>query len=152
MTVSAAAGRCALQRLGPNPRLDDTETAAAFVRAIYVGVRGERFSLILTDDRLGLLEWKVLSEGTAGEIVLQSARVLEAVALSDARCVIFCHNHPGGTPRFSRPDVTTTENLCRALSRIGVCVYDHLLLAGSQVVSMKEENLLPGVFSRPSAE
>ena len=150
MSVSAAARRCAVERLGVRPCLGEENTRAALARAIFIGARGERFALVRMDRQLRLIDWQILSEGTLGEIVLQGEKLYESVALSDAACVMFCHNHPGGSAAFSGADVKSTKAFSDELRRLGVPMYDHLLVAGREVVSMRLSGLIPEAFSDPA--
>ena len=149
MTVNAAARRCAIERLGPSPFLGDAKTLEALARAIFIGARGERFAVICADRRMRLIEWTILSEGTADEIILQGEKLYERVALSDAAAVVFCHNHPGGSTSFSAADIESTRVFGTGLQRLGVALTDHLLIADGQVISMRRSGLPAACFSDP---
>ncbi|MEA3333500.1 MAG: JAB domain-containing protein [Pseudomonadota bacterium] len=48
------------------------------------------------------------------------------------------HNHPGGSPTPSVDDLNITQELKNAAATLGIRLLDHLIVAGCQVVSLKE--------------
>ena len=65
-------------------------------------------------------------------------RTLIADALAfDATSAIMAHNHPSGDPQPSRDDLAVTRRLTRAFEAIGVCLIDHVVLAGTGSTSFR---------------
>jgi DNA repair protein RadC len=62
---------------------------------------------------------------------------------ANAAAVILVHNHPSGNPEPSRADQLLTERICKALETVEIRVLDHLIVAGSGVVSFAERGLIP---------
>jgi DNA repair protein RadC len=60
----------------------------------------------------------------------------------NAGAVIFAHNHPSGVAEPSRSDELLTTSLKQALALVDVRVLDHLIVAGSNVLSFAERGLL----------
>lgn len=52
------------------------------------------------------------------------------------------HNHPSGVAEPSRADEFLTQTLKSALSLVDVRVLDHLVVAGTNVVSFAERGLI----------
>jgi DNA repair protein RadC len=52
------------------------------------------------------------------------------------------HNHPSGVAEPSQADELITRRLKAALELIDIRVLDHLLVAGSEVVSLAEKGLV----------
>ena len=55
--------------------------------------------------------------------------------------MIVAHNHPSGNPAPSPEDIATTRDLVRAGALLGIAVLDHLVVARSGYVSLKERQL-----------
>ncbi len=55
--------------------------------------------------------------------------------------VIFAHNHPSGVAEPSRADELLTASLKQALALVDIRTLDHLVVAGSRVVSFAERGL-----------
>ena len=60
----------------------------------------------------------------------------------NAAAVILVHNHPSGVAEPSTSDVRITERLRHALQLIDVRVLDHIVVSGTDAVSMAERGLL----------
>ena len=52
------------------------------------------------------------------------------------------HNHPSGVAEPSQADELITRRLKDALSLVDIRVLDHLIVAGQDVISFAERNLL----------
>jgi DNA repair protein RadC len=62
---------------------------------------------------------------------------LDEALSSRAVAVVLSHNHPGGTPEPSQGDVAATRLAVRALSKVGVWVLDHVIVADGLALSMR---------------
>jgi DNA repair protein RadC len=60
----------------------------------------------------------------------------------NAAALILVHNHPSGVTELSRDDEYLTQTLKAALSLVDVRVLDHLIVAGSDILSFAEHGLL----------
>ncbi len=65
----------------------------------------------------------------------------EALARNAAACILL-HNHPSGVAEPSHVDELITRRLKDALALADVRVLDHLIVAGEEVISFAEKNLL----------
>ena len=55
-----------------------------------------------------------------------------------AAAVILAHNHPAGSAAPSRADRETTRHLDDALALMEIRLLDHFIVAGNEMVSMRE--------------
>ena len=60
----------------------------------------------------------------------------------NAAALILVHNHPSGVAEPSRADELLTQTLKSALALVDVRVLDHLIVAGSAIMSFAERGLL----------
>ena len=58
------------------------------------------------------------------------------------RWLLLVHNHPSGAAEPSRADEMLTQTLKSALALVDVRVLDHLIVAGSAILSFAERGLL----------
>ena len=56
--------------------------------------------------------------------------------------MIFAHNHPSGVCEPSTADIGLTRTLSAALKLVDVRVLDHLVIAGTEIVSFADRGLL----------
>jgi DNA repair protein RadC len=66
----------------------------------------------------------------------------ERARANNAAAVIFAHNHPSGVAEPSRADEALTRQLKDALALVGIRVLDHIIVAGTDTVSLAERGLL----------
>ena len=102
----------------------------------------EAFCLIHLDNRHRVIEWQELFRGTIdGASVHPREVVKEALARNAAACILV-HNHPSGVAEPSQADELITRRLQDALGLVDIRVLDHLIVAGSTVLSMAERGLI----------
>jgi DNA repair protein RadC len=63
----------------------------------------------------------------------------------NAQNIIMIHNHPGSDNTFSQDDIKTTLELEDALSKLGVKLYDHLLVSDGVFYSARNMHLLNNI-------
>ena len=119
-------------------RITNRHEAEAFCKSLLMGERNERFYVIAVNAQCKVLGTRKFSEGSLGEVSAYPRLVAETALNYNAHSVFFCHNHPGGTCAPSHEDITSTLQLQRMLSQMGIMVLDHLIVAGSSVYSMAQ--------------
>ena len=70
--------------------------------------------------------------------VVYPREVLSRALQYRAAAILVAHNHPGGSLTPSAEDVRITADLQKAATTLGIRLLDHLIVAESQVVSLKE--------------
>jgi len=104
--------------------------------------KSEVFAVLLLNTRHQLIEYRELFQGTIDGATVYPREVVRAVIESNAAAVVFIHNHPSGIPEPSEADRAITSKLQRALALIEVRVLDHVIVGGTQTVSMAERGLV----------
>ena len=125
------------EEFGRFPRLSSASVAGRFLKSLYIGVPIEQFHALCLDDSGRLLHCELLQKGTVDETPFYLDRLLQAVIMSGASTVILSHNHPGGTPRPSRADLSCTISAISALHSIGILLLDHLIVANDKIISLR---------------
>ncbi|MCK9246376.1 MAG: DNA repair protein RadC [Anaerolineaceae bacterium] len=103
----------------------------------------EVFGLVFLDSGHGVLGLEILFQGTIDGAAVYPREVVKRALDANAAAVILVHNHPSGNPEPSRADQLLTERICKALETVEIRVLDHLIVAGSGVVSFAERGLIP---------
>ena len=109
-----------------------------YCRALLTGLRKERFYVISISAQMNILGQRIVAEGSLSEVPAYPRLVVETALNHNAFGVILCHNHPGGEPKPSLGDVDVTRELERMLSRLGVMLLDHIIVADGQTYSMSK--------------
>lgn len=136
-SVPALTRRLCAERMGARPVIDRFEALREYMDSLYLGKRQEELYLLALGSRRQLLSARQILKGTLCEVSLSARLVVEAVQETHASLIILCHNHPGGSDRFSMADVYTMRQFLRLMIRLRIPVVDHVLYAGTRRRSMR---------------
>ena len=114
------------------------EQIANLCRARLEGLPEEQFLVLFLDNRHRLIQSEVIHRGTVDMSVVYPREVLSQALKYRAAAILVAHNHPGGSLTPSAEDVRITAELQKAAAVLGVRLLDHLIVAESRVVSLKE--------------
>ena len=112
---------------------------AEYLLPLFGSYPVERFGVLLLDTRHRLVRARILSIGSLDASVVHPREVFREAILAGAAALVLFHNHPSGDPSPSRDDYALTRRLVTAGDLIGIDVIDHVVLADSRYVSLKEQ-------------
>lgn len=113
--------------------------AGDLCRSHLEGLKDEHFFAVFLDNQHHVLAAETIHHGTVSMSAVYPRTVMERALYHKAAAVIVAHNHPGGSTRPSADDLAVTRELRQAAASLGLRLLDHLIVAGSKVVSLKEE-------------
>ena len=119
-------------------RIASVEDAGEYLRPFFAYAKRELVYMLSLDARQTVIRCHLLAEGASGQVNLVPRDVAELALYDGAVSVILAHNHPSGVALPSNSDFCTTERLKKALSVISVDLYDHLIFADDEFVSMRD--------------
>lgn len=105
-------------------------------------VEFEVFMCLMVDCRHRLIAPVELFRGTLTQTSVYPREVVKQSLAFNAAAVVLVHNHPSGITEPSEADRLLTATLKSALALVDVRVLDHLIVAGSAVLSMAEKGLI----------
>ena len=117
-------------------RIGNSRDAEHFCKSLLLGEQNERFYVICLNAQCQIVGKRRISEGSLSEVSAYPRSVVETSLNHNAHSVLLCHNHPGGTCAPSPEDISSTMQLQRILSALGILVLDHIIVAGNQTYSM----------------
>lgn len=82
-----------------------------------------------------------ITNGTVNAVTVRAAETFREAIILDATAVVLVHNHPSGDPRPSPQDVAVTKSLIEAGKLLDMEVIDHVVIGGTNWVSMRREGL-----------
>lgn len=112
------------------------EDAFNYVLPKYINCKDEMSSALFLNNVGKILAWEKLSDGTVNLTEIPTRKIVSLGLKYNAAQVIIFHNHPSGIAVPSNSDVTTTKSMIDALKTIGIKLIDHLVIGGSDYVSM----------------
>ncbi len=140
--VLNAAQRLLLQQLHSGPLLTSPELVREFLRLKLGTLQHEVFAALMLDAQHRLIEYVELFRGTVAQTSVYPREVVKESLARNAAALVLVHNHPSGVAEPSRADRLLTQTLNAALALVDVRVLDHLIVAGSDVLSFAERGLL----------
>lgn len=136
--------RCVRRSSYPaRPMLNRLSLASDYLISNAIGLRVERFYMLCLDTRGRMKECTFLHEGTSNGAIFPLKEMLREVVRVSPSAVVLSHNHPGQTLRPSQEDLNCTLCAIHALTAIGVPLLDHIIVAGEQAVSLRENGFFP---------
>lgn len=113
-----------------------------YLRTRLACLAHEVFACLYLDSQHRLIACEELFRGTLAQTSVYPREVVKAALARNAAAVIFAHNHPSGVAEPSRADELLTTALKQALALVDIRTLDHMIVAGSQVLSFAERGLL----------
>ena len=141
-TILIAARQVLAHRVRRGASLQSPQKAGEYLTMRLGHLDYEVFGLILLDKRHRVIECVDLFRGTIDGASVHPREIVKiALQKSAAACIVY-HNHPSGVADQSQADELITARVKEALALIDVRLVDHLVLAGSSVLSFAQRGLL----------
>ena len=102
----------------------------------------EHFAVLFLDSQHRAIAFERMFSGTLTQVSVYPREVVLAALRHNAAAVILAHNHPSGSVQPSQADEALTETLKQALALVDVRVLDHVIVGGTQALSMAERGLI----------
>jgi DNA repair protein RadC len=122
--------------------LREPASVAQRLIASYAYRPQETLGGIYLDSRSRIISEREIYIGTLSAANVSPRDVFRHAFNDHAAAVIVFHNHPSGDPSPSAQDLTFTSTLTDLGAALGVEVLDHLIVASSGFVSLRERGLL----------
>lgn len=123
------------------PRIENPEDIVKLVSHLAKKDREYCISVHL-DARSCVIGIEEVAIGSLNASIVHPREVFKSAILNNAASIILAHNHPSGDCTPSEDDITITKRLVEAGKIIGIEIEDHIILAGSEFTSFKQESLL----------
>ncbi len=121
--------------------MKDTEDCGKFLLPHFIGRQKETVFLLCLNANCNVISCREVGEGEINSAVISPRRVVEIALAEKASTVVLAHNHPSGVALPSREDVMVTQRLAAALAAVEVTLFDHLIVAGDDYVSLVQSRL-----------
>lgn len=118
--------------------LTSPELTRRYLQAHLASRLQEVFACLYLDNRHRVIDYEELFQGTIDGASVHPREVVRRALHHNAAAVILSHNHPSGVAEPSQADRRITRRLQEALALIDVRVLDHIIVGGSEMVSMAE--------------
>ena len=98
----------------------------------------EKFAVLALDIKHRIVSTRIISSGSATETIAHPRDIFRWVMrVGGSRCIV-AHNHPSGSVQPSEDDLHLTKQLIEAGDFLGMPVMDHLIVSGSEYLSLRQ--------------
>ena len=134
--------RAALDSMNRAAILQTTGSRGEYCMALLAHRREEAVYLICLDAKYKVLSCALLASGPSSA-ALSIRDIVNSALRVNATWVILTHNHPSGVALPSRDDLAVTDRVREALNAIDVGLADHIIVADSDFVSLRDSGNIP---------
>ena len=118
------------------------EDTKNYLRLKLGGHEREVFAVLYLSNRNQLISYKELFFGTIDGATVHVREVVKLGLSLNAAAIICVHNHPSGVCEPSHSDEMITKRINDACALVEIRVLDHLIVSGTDAVSMAERGLI----------
>jgi DNA repair protein RadC len=140
--ILAAARQLLAYRVRRGALLQSPQRVGEYLTMRLGDLDHEVFGLIFVDGRHRVIECIDLFRGTIDGASVHPREVVKLALQKGAVACVAYHNHPSGVQDQSQADELITRRLAEALALIEVRLLDHVIIAGSSVLSFAERGIL----------
>ena len=140
--VMQAALRVLAGQMRGSEALTSPQLVRDFLRIKLGTLEHEVFAVIHLDAQNRVIDYVEMFRGTVSQTSVYPREVVKEALARNSAALLLVHNHPSGVAEPSRADETLTQTLKSALALVDVRVLDHLIVAGSNILSFAERGLL----------
>ncbi len=126
--IQSVARRYLGQRLQHKNYLRSSREVADFLIHSMRDLKKEVFQAIFLDASFGIIDTKILFEGTLAVNTIYPREFIRMIFDHHAAAVVIAHNHPSGSQQPSAADRKLTRNLYLACAIMEVQLLDHLII------------------------
>ncbi len=140
--VHAAALRLLRAQVAAKPVLSSRQALLDYLYADMAHLPVERVRVLHLNSRNMLIRDEHMGDGSVDHVMIYVREVVRRAIDFGSAKLILVHNHPSGSAAASRQDIETTRHVVAASKPLGISVHDHIIIAGNEYVSMRDEGLL----------
>ncbi|MBL0690451.1 MAG: RadC family protein [Alphaproteobacteria bacterium] len=126
--------------------LDNWSTLEKYISVILMGKKKEEIHCICLDINFIMIDHITHTIGYTDRAYGYLEEIVRTANINRSAYVMLVHNHPSGSDIFSEYDFDFTKEIYRALKVINITLYDHILVSGSKVKSMRNTGLLKALL------
>ena len=129
-------------QLKESPIFHDEKILHNYCRVVLSGKQVEELHILYLDNNLKLIADEVHTTGTVDSSAVYPREIARRALQLNARSIVMVHNHPTSTNSFSKDDVVVTSQVQVLLASLDINFYDHILVVGDIVYSMRAMHLI----------
>ena len=129
------------------PAFKNLDSIGKYILGCYLGQTNEKVGVMCLDTKGSMLDFAFLGEGDINSVGISNRNLVKHALDVGATAVVLCHNHPNGIALPSDSDVELTKQTADMLSKIGIQLIDHVIVADTDFVSMAQSQEWGYIFA-----
>ncbi|HNX15424.1 MAG TPA: JAB domain-containing protein [Oscillospiraceae bacterium] len=138
ITLLPSLVRRALIKRHPLPKNIADPKLGEHLSARYFALSDEILTVIFADKNGKILDLREYGDVRSGNVGTRISSIADTAVAVGAKQLIWTHNHPGGFAIPSADDNTALSMILKACRDLGITVYDHIIIADDDYISLKE--------------
>ncbi|MFE4109411.1 DNA repair protein RadC [Kosakonia sp. YIM B13611] len=126
----------------PGVAFTSSQAVRDWLRLQLATLEREVFMALFLDNQHRLIAHETLFTGTINHTQVHPREVIKAALKHNAAAIVLSHNHPSGYAEPGNADRLLTDHLKQALKLVDICLLDHLVVGGIDIVSFAERGWL----------
>lgn len=122
--------------------LDTVERIGDFFAGLFLAESNEVMYQLCLDAKGKKLNCRKVAEGDPSTISINTRTIVQNALKCNAVMVAIAHNHPSGVAFPSHADKVATQQISDALAAVNVTLIDHIVVAGDDYISFRNDGLL----------
>ena len=123
------------------PTVRNPADVAAYLGTELSDLAQEQLRVVLLDGGNRILATCLVYQGGLNSTVIRLGDCFREAVAHGAAAMVLVHNHPSGDPTPSPEDIRLTAEAAQAGDLLGVELLDHVVIGGSDHVSLRERGL-----------
>ncbi len=124
------------------PRITGSESAAELIKPLLQDLNHEAFLVVYMNAKCDVMKTEIISQGGLTSTIADIRIILKNALLNNSSNLLIAHNHPSGSLKPSKADMTLTQNMKEACNIMDIKLLDHIIIAGSGYYSFADEGEL----------
>ena len=141
LTLIAQLERYYLMHKNDEKILASLDDCGKYLANCFRNQRNETVMLLCLDAKCKMISCNEVGQGSVNSAAVPIRRVVEMALGVNASSAILAHNHPSGLAIPSGEDIQTTRRLALALDAVEIQLVDHIIVADSDYVSLRQSGL-----------
>lgn len=140
--VKVSVERCLKAEILQRPVLKAWPQILNYCEIAMRDLKHEQLRLLFLDRQNNLIADEVQQNGTVDQATIYTREIVKRALELGASGLILVHNHPSGDPTPSNADIEATFRIREASERLGIKVFDHIIVGKGQCRSLRNERMI----------
>jgi len=123
-------------------RIHSSADAGRYLAPLFSFETIEQVYMLCMDESGRIRSCCKVAQGNFDKVDFSSRDILNAAMNAETSRVIIAHNHPSNSALPSSADIAATQTLIKAFRFINVELYDHIIICGSDFISLRESGYI----------